>query len=138
MGRKHTFNFELRMAPFVGYLNIMLFFCHNKSMPQLLIKLLLISFLFGSVDAAVDCASIDIGIDHGQGVDHLIDDHDKPNSTDDEQDCFHHCHCNCAGQLGLAFTTCVSSIQTSEIVKISDTHLYRSSLSPPLFRPPII
>jgi len=105
-------------------------------MSRLLIKLLLITFLFGSVDAAVDCASIDI--DHGQSTDHLIDDHDKPNSTDDGEDCFHHCHCNCAGQLGLAFTTSVNSVQTSVIVKIGDTHSYRSNLSPPLFRPPII
>jgi len=87
-------------------------------MSRLLIKLLLITFLFGSVDAAVDCASIDI--DHGQSTDHLID-------------CFHHCHCNCAGQLGLAFTTSVNSVQTSVIVKIGDTHSYRSNLSPPLY-----
>lgn len=102
-------------------------------MSRLIINLLLIVFLFGTVEAAVDSVLIDIN--HEQGSEHLIHDHDESSSNELEEDCDHHCHC--AGQLGLAFTTYVNSVQTSVIFKFSDTHLYRSSLSPPLFRPPI-
>ena len=102
-------------------------------MSRLLIKLLLVTFLFGSVNAAVDCAFIDIN--HEQGIDHLIDDHDKSN---DEEDCFHHCHCNCAGQLGLAYVSTIKLVQTSVVAKSTESELYQSKLSPPLFRPPII
>jgi hypothetical protein len=102
-------------------------------MPQLLIKFLLIAFLFGSVEAAVD--SVQIDNDHAQDSQHLVHDHDKSNNSDLEDDCEHHCHC--AGQTGLTFSSSVKSVQTSVIVKISDTHSYRSNFSPPLFRPPI-
>lgn len=102
-------------------------------MAQLLIRFLLIAFLFGSVEATVDSMLIDSG--HEQGSDHLIHDHNKSNNSGAEEDCNHHCHC--AGQLGLAFIYFIDSFQTAVIDKISDTYLYRSQLSPPLFRPPI-
>lgn len=102
-------------------------------MSRLLIKLLLVIFLFGNVEAAVDSVLIDIS--HEQGSEHLTHDHDESNNSELEEDCDHHCHC--AGQIGLAFSSCVNSFQTSVIVKFSDKHSYRSNLSPPLFRPPI-
>lgn len=102
-------------------------------MSRLIINLLLIVFLFGSVEASVDSVLIDIS--HEQDSEHHNHEHDESSSNDFEEDCHHHCHC--AGQIGLAFSSSVNSVQTSVIVKISDTHLYRSSLSPPLFRPPI-
>lgn len=104
-------------------------------MSQFIIKLLLIAFLFGSVEASVDSVIIDIN--HEQGSEHPIHNHNHDESSDNEleEDCHHHCHC--AGQIGLAFSSSINSVQTSVIVKISDTDLYRSNLSPPLFRPPI-
>jgi hypothetical protein len=104
-------------------------------MSRLSINLLLIVFLFGTVEASVDSVLIDIN--HEQNSEHPNHnhDHDESSSNDLDEDCNHHCHC--AGQIGLAFSSSVNSVQTSVIVKISDTNLYRSSLSPPLFRPPI-
>ena len=103
-------------------------------MSQLLIRFLLIAFLFGSVEAAVDSVKMDS--DHNQDSQHLVHDHDKSNSSDLEDSCDHHCHC--AGQLGLIFAYCINSYQSFIIDKVSDTYSYRSQLSPPLFRPPII
>ena len=102
-------------------------------MSQLIIRFLLIAFLFGSAEATMDSVQLDSG--HSQDTEHIIHDHDKSNNSDLEDNCDHHCHC--AGQLGLIFTYCINSYQTFVIDKISDTYSYQSQLSPPLYRPPI-
>lgn len=101
-------------------------------MSRFIIKLLLIAFLFGSVEASVD--SVLIEIDHEHGSEHQMHDHDESN-TNYEDECDHHCHC--AGQLGQVYTTSIKSFQVCVIINNIDTHTYRSNLSPPLFRPPI-
>lgn len=100
------------------------------NMSRLVINLLLIAFLFGSVEASVDTVLIDINHEHSS--EHH--DHDDSNSNH-EDECDHHCHC--AGQLGQVFTTSIKSSQVCVIINNIDTHTYRSNLSPPLFRPPI-
>ncbi len=102
-------------------------------MSRLVINMLLIAFLFGSVEASVDTVLMDINHDHSS--EHHNHDHDDSNSNH-EDECDNHCHC--AGQLGLVFPPNIKSLQTCVIVKYIDTHSYRSNLPPPLFRPPIL
>ena len=136
LGRKRAFGFELRLIPFVRYLNTSFIICHNKNMVHYIFRFVIIALLFGSVDAVVDAVHIDS--EHNQGPGHLIHDHDESNSNvDDQRDsCDHYCHCT--AQLGMIFSYFTNTPQTCTISKIPNYHRFHSRPLPHLFCPPII
>ena len=105
-------------------------------MSQLIIRLLFISLLFGSMNAAAETVCMD---SHDvQDIDYLVFDHNDPlQDIDDQEDCCDH-FCKCTSQLGIIFSR-TSTINLSCVTsKIADyTHHHSRTLSP-LFRPPII
>jgi hypothetical protein len=102
-------------------------------MSQFIIRFLLIAFLFGSAEAAVD--SVHIDIDHEEGSGHLIHDEHKSNNDNEVDSCDHYCHCH--AQLGMIHAYSLPSLKTYIINKIPNDYSHRFRPLPPLFRPPI-